>query len=116
MEAKREVALPSRLHNDQVGNAAPDDRASISGHSGAPPASHRRTAAARVRSIARRSAIRFRTSARWAAASTGVDEREVASILGALRRRDLVVLDESDATRVTAAYPFCAWDTGQRLR
>ncbi|WP_343896590.1 hypothetical protein [Craurococcus roseus] len=45
-----------------------------------------------------------------------MDEREVASILGALRRRDLVVLDESDATRVTAAYPFCAWDTGQRLR
>ena len=39
----------------------PDDRASISGHSGASPASHRRTAATRVRSIARRSAIRFRT-------------------------------------------------------
>ena len=49
------------------------------------------------------------------AATTGVDEQAVASILGALRRRDLVVLDSEDATRVTAAYPFCAWDTGHRV-
>lgn len=50
------------------------------------------------------------------AAVTGVDERAVASILGSLRRRDLVALDKEDATRVTAAYPFCAWESGHRLR
>jgi hypothetical protein len=50
------------------------------------------------------------------AAATGVDERAVASILGALCLRDLIVLDEIDATRVTAAYPFCAWETGHRVR
>lgn len=49
------------------------------------------------------------------AAGTGLDESEVGEVLGALRRRDLVVLDGS-GTAVTAAYPFSARETGHRVR
>lgn len=49
------------------------------------------------------------------AAETGVDEPAVAEVLRALRRRDLVVLDEG-GTVVTAAYPFSARETGHRVR
>nr|WP_256476215.1 organomercurial lyase [Siccirubricoccus soli] len=51
----------------------------------------------------------------WLAAGTGQDEPAVAEVLRALRRRDLVVLDEH-GTAVTAAYPFSARETGHRVR
>lgn len=49
------------------------------------------------------------------AAGTGLDEAAVAEVLRALRRRDLVALDER-GTAVTAAYPFSARETGHRVR
>ncbi|MDN3564098.1 organomercurial lyase [Paeniroseomonas aquatica] len=49
------------------------------------------------------------------AAGTGLAEPTVAEILRALRRRDLVVLEER-GTAVTAAYPFSARETGHRVR
>lgn len=60
---------------------------------------------------------RFGTApdARRLAAGTGLDEPVVAEVLRALRRRDLVVLDEGD-TAITAAYPFSARKTGHRVR
>lgn len=48
------------------------------------------------------------------AAATRLEDAAVSRWLRALRRRDLIVLDEDGA--VTAAYPFCAWDTGHRIR
>ena len=44
--------------------------------------------------------------------ATGRDGTVIASVLHALRTRDLVVLD---AEGVTAAYPFCSWVTGHRV-
>lgn len=49
------------------------------------------------------------------ATGTGLDGPAVAGVLRALRRRDLVVLDERGTT-VTAAYPFSARETGHRVR
>lgn len=49
------------------------------------------------------------------AAATDLDASAVAPVLRALQRRDLIVLDAGGAA-VTAAYPFCAWDTGHRVR
>ncbi len=49
------------------------------------------------------------------AAVTGMDEPAVAEVLRALRRRDLVVLDER-GTAVTAAYPVSARETGHSVR
>lgn len=49
------------------------------------------------------------------AAATGSDEATLVPILLALRARDLIVLDEVGTT-VAAAYPFCAWETGHRVR
>lgn len=46
---------------------------------------------------------------------TGLDEPAVTEVLRALRRRDLVVLDER-GTAVMAAYPFSARETGHRVR
>lgn len=48
------------------------------------------------------------------AAATGLDEPAVTEVLRALRRRDLVVLDER-GTAVTAAYPFSARETRHRV-
>jgi len=47
--------------------------------------------------------------------ATDMDDVLVASVLHALRFRDLVVLDAC-GTAVTAAYPFCSWATGHRVR
>ena len=47
--------------------------------------------------------------------ATGKTEEEVLSILGELRSRDLVVLDDS-GRRVTGAYPFTEHDTGHLVR
>lgn len=48
------------------------------------------------------------------AAVTGLDATAVSGWLRSLRRRDLIVLDGEGV--VTAAYPFCAWETGHRIR
>jgi mercuric reductase len=42
-------------------------------------------------------------------------EAEAVSLLSMLRERDLIVLGPDDTT-VTAAYPFCTWETGHRVR
>jgi hypothetical protein len=52
--------------------------------------------------------------ARSLAVVAGLDESAVSGWLHSLRRRDLVVLGADGA--VTAAYPFCAWDSGHRIR
>ncbi len=52
--------------------------------------------------------------ARSLAVVTGLEEFVVTDWLRSLRRRDLIVLDGEGA--VTAAYPFCAWETGHRVR
>jgi mercuric reductase len=49
------------------------------------------------------------------ATETGLDGPAVAGVLRALRRRDLVVLDERGTT-ATAAYPFSARETGHRVQ
>jgi len=46
---------------------------------------------------------------------TDMDDVSVASVLHGLRSRDLVVLGAC-GTAVTAAYPFCSWATGHRVR
>jgi hypothetical protein len=46
--------------------------------------------------------------------STGQSPDEVQSALESLRRRDLVVLDQFDAS-IRAAYPFAAYSTGHRI-
>ena len=48
----------------------------------------------------------------YLSAATDLDDAVLTSILQSLRRRDLVVLDGG---AVTAAYPFCAWETGHRV-
>lgn len=53
-------------------------------------------------------------SAKSLAAATGLEGLAVSGWLHSLRRRDLVVLDGEGL--VTAAYPFCAWATGHRMR
>lgn len=45
---------------------------------------------------------------------TGLDGATVASVLHALRTRDLLVLD-AGSLAVTAVYPFCTWVTGHRV-
>lgn len=48
------------------------------------------------------------------AAAARLDHAAVSRWLRSLHRRDLIVLDGDGA--VTAAYPFCAWETGHRIR
>jgi hypothetical protein len=52
--------------------------------------------------------------ARSLAVSTGLDQATIGGLMHSLRRRDLIVLGADGA--VTAAYPFCAWDSGHRVR
>jgi mercuric reductase len=49
------------------------------------------------------------------AAATGLAPQLVAATLDRLRARDLVVRAD-DTGAVTAAYPFCTWSTGHRVR
>lgn len=50
----------------------------------------------------------------WLATRTNLDEAVVVEVLRALRRRDLVVLDDCNMA-VHAAYPFSARETGYRV-
>jgi mercuric reductase len=47
-------------------------------------------------------------------AATGLDTPAIASHLGGLQGRDILVLDAASGS-VTAAYPFCAWASEQRV-
>ncbi len=47
--------------------------------------------------------------------ATDIHDLTVISVLHELRARDLVVLDACGSA-VTAAYPFCSWVTGHRVR
>ena len=63
-------------------NHAERHKVSMRGHPGASPASQRRTASARTRSIALRSAIFARTSARWPVASSLTSAQALLAVLG----------------------------------
>jgi len=52
--------------------------------------------------------------ARSLGAATGLEAAAVAAHLGGLHRRDMLVLDAASQS-VSAAYPFCAWESEHRV-
>ena len=52
--------------------------------------------------------------ARSLGAATGLKATAVAEHLGSLHRRDMLVLEASSGS-VSAAYPFCAWESGHQV-